>query len=59
MKIGSRRNSRSAACKGSYFFEQWYEPACRGYGLPQTVHYREKVTIGYSQNYIVKRFYQP
>ena len=45
--------------KGSYFFEQWYEAGNVGATDYRKLYITEKVTIGYSQNYIVKRFYQP
>ena len=45
--------------KGSYYFEQWYEAGGVGATDYRKLSVTVKATIGYSQNYIVKRFYQP
>ena len=45
--------------KGSYFFEQWYETGNVGATDYRKLYITEKAMIGYSENYIVKRFYQP
>ena len=45
--------------KGSYYFDQWYEAGSVGATDFRKLYITELVTVGYSQNYIVKRFYQP
>ncbi len=45
--------------KGSYYFEQWYESGDVGATDYRKLYVSERVTVGYSTNYIVKRFYQP
>lgn len=45
--------------KGYYYFEQWYEAGGVGATDYRKLYITEKAMIGSSQNYIVKRFYQP
>lgn len=45
--------------KGSYYFDQWYDASGDGATDFRKLYITEKATVGYSENYIVKRFYQP